>query len=126
MNDKKIALVTGANKGIGLETVRQLAHQSITVLLGARDRGKGEAAAKEFSQTGLDVRPLEIDVDRSDSIRSAVAKVAAHRVTHAVVQIFARVSLREYRRIGRACRKPACGRLFKQKNYFTHGAMALL
>jgi NAD(P)-dependent dehydrogenase (short-subunit alcohol dehydrogenase family) len=46
--DGKIALVTGANKGIGLETARQLAQRGATVLIGARDAGRGEAAAKSL------------------------------------------------------------------------------
>ncbi|PZR72863.1 MAG: short-chain dehydrogenase [Chthoniobacterales bacterium] len=75
MNNEKIALVTGANKGIGLETARQLAQQRITVLLGARDRARGETAARKLSQVGLDVRFLEIDVNDSDSIRKAAAQV---------------------------------------------------
>jgi len=75
MNNKKIALVTGANKGIGLETARQLAQQNITVLLGSRDLAKGEAAARELSKAGLDVRALEIDVNESSSIQRAVAQV---------------------------------------------------
>jgi NAD(P)-dependent dehydrogenase (short-subunit alcohol dehydrogenase family) len=75
MTNKKIALVTGANKGIGFETVRQLAEQKMTVLLGARDRARGEAAAAKLSDTGLDVRFLEIDVNDSASIRSAATQV---------------------------------------------------
>ncbi len=75
MNNEKIALVTGANKGIGLETARQLAQQKITVLLGARDRAKGEAAARKLSQVGLDVRFLEIDVNDSESIGKAATQV---------------------------------------------------
>lgn len=75
MNNKRIALVTGANKGIGLETARQLAQQNITVLLGSRDLAKGEAAARELGKGGLDVRALEIDVNESASIRKAVAQV---------------------------------------------------
>jgi NAD(P)-dependent dehydrogenase (short-subunit alcohol dehydrogenase family) len=75
MNNKKIALVTGANKGIGLETTRQLAQKGITVLLGSRDLAKGEAAARELSKGGLDVRAIEIDVNESASIRKAVAQV---------------------------------------------------
>jgi len=75
MNNKKIALVTGANKGIGLETARQLAQQNITVLLGSRDLAKGEAAARELGKAGLDVRALEIDVNESASIDKAVAQV---------------------------------------------------
>lgn len=75
MKNDRIALVTGANKGIGFETARQLAQQKITVLLGARDPIKGEAAARELSQAGLDVRFLEIDVNLSESVRKGAAKV---------------------------------------------------
>jgi NAD(P)-dependent dehydrogenase (short-subunit alcohol dehydrogenase family) len=50
MNTKKIALVTGANKGIGLETARQLAKHGITVLAGAR----GEAKASQRQPGGLE------------------------------------------------------------------------
>jgi NAD(P)-dependent dehydrogenase (short-subunit alcohol dehydrogenase family) len=60
---KKVALITGANKGIGLETARQLAAQGVTVLLGARDIGRGDAAAEPLKAEGLDVRPVKIDVD---------------------------------------------------------------
>ena len=45
---KKVALISGANKGIGLETARQLGKQGISVLLGARDLAKGEAAAAKL------------------------------------------------------------------------------
>ncbi|MDB6146776.1 MAG: short-chain dehydrogenase [Spartobacteria bacterium] len=75
MQNKKLALITGANKGIGLETARQLAQQNITVLIGARDLGKGEAAAGGLVKNGLDARALEIDVSNSDSIRKAAAQV---------------------------------------------------
>ena len=75
MNNKQIALVTGANKGIGLETARQLAQQNIIVLLGARDLVKGETAAGELRKEGHDVRAVEIDVSKSDSIGKAVAQV---------------------------------------------------
>jgi len=60
---KTIALITGANKGIGLETARQLAAQGVVVLLGARDLAKGEAAAKTLQAEGLKVRPVKINVD---------------------------------------------------------------
>jgi len=64
MSEKKtVALVTGANKGLGLETSRQLAVLGITVLLGARDLAKGEAAAAPLKAEGLDVRAVKIDVD---------------------------------------------------------------
>jgi NAD(P)-dependent dehydrogenase (short-subunit alcohol dehydrogenase family) len=60
---KKIALVTGGNKGLGLETSRQLAAEGVTVLLGARDLAKGEASAAPLKAEGLDVRAVKIDVD---------------------------------------------------------------
>ena len=43
MSNKRIALITGANKGIGLETARQLGKEGITVLVGARDEKKSKA-----------------------------------------------------------------------------------
>jgi NAD(P)-dependent dehydrogenase (short-subunit alcohol dehydrogenase family) len=60
---KKIALITGANKGIGLETARQLGKLGITVLVGARDQAKGEAAVAELKKDGVDARALTLDVD---------------------------------------------------------------
>jgi NAD(P)-dependent dehydrogenase (short-subunit alcohol dehydrogenase family) len=75
MKERKIALITGANKGIGFETARQLASHDVTVLLGARDAAKGEAAAKLLRAEKLDVRPMVIDVDNPESIKNAVAQV---------------------------------------------------
>jgi NAD(P)-dependent dehydrogenase (short-subunit alcohol dehydrogenase family) len=52
MSNKRIALITGANKGIGLETARQLGKEGITVLVGARDEKKSKGAAEERGQGG--------------------------------------------------------------------------
>ena len=71
MNKKQIALITGANKGIGLETARQLGRLGITVLVGARDEAKGNAAAEELRKEGIDAHGLTIDVDSSASIQRA-------------------------------------------------------
>jgi NAD(P)-dependent dehydrogenase (short-subunit alcohol dehydrogenase family) len=60
---KKVALITGANKGIGLETARQLGSQGITVLLGSRDLAKGEAAAATLKNEGIDARAVKLNVD---------------------------------------------------------------
>lgn len=72
---QKTAVVTGGNKGIGLETCRQLAKQGYVVFLGARDPHKGEAAAKSLAKEGLDVRPLPLDVDSDESVIQAAALV---------------------------------------------------
>ena len=77
MRPHKIALVTGANKGIGLETVRQLATKGIHVLLGARDLDKAVAAAEPLIASGLLVEPIELDVTNQTHISSAVAIIAA-------------------------------------------------
>src|SRR6187431_2996602 len=71
---KRAALVTGANKGIGFETARQLAQQGFTVWLGSRDHARGEVAAKKLAVDG-DVRFVSIDVTDSDSVQAAVAHI---------------------------------------------------
>lgn len=48
-----VAIVTGANRGIGLEVVRQLAHKGMTVILGSRDLQKGEWAAAQLIGAGF-------------------------------------------------------------------------
>jgi NAD(P)-dependent dehydrogenase (short-subunit alcohol dehydrogenase family) len=58
---KKVALITGANKGLGLEIARQLGQQGLTVVLAAR-QGKAEAPAAELRSQGLDARAVELDV----------------------------------------------------------------
>ena len=75
MNKKKIALITGANKGIGLETARQLGQQNTTVLLGARDSRKGETAAEKLRKEGIDAHSIVIDVSDPESIRKAAIQV---------------------------------------------------
>jgi NAD(P)-dependent dehydrogenase (short-subunit alcohol dehydrogenase family) len=71
---KKVALITGANKGIGLETARQLGRLGITVLVGARDLEKGEKAVAELKQDGVDARAVKLDVDNPADYE-AVAKL---------------------------------------------------
>ncbi len=69
----KVALVTGANKGIGLETSRQLARQGFTVLLGSRDQSRGIDAEKKLRDEGLEVHQIKLDV-AEPADRAAVAK----------------------------------------------------
>jgi NAD(P)-dependent dehydrogenase (short-subunit alcohol dehydrogenase family) len=71
MNDLErstIALVAGANRGIGLEVVRQLAQKGMTVILGSRDLEKGQTAAERLSREGLTVLPQPLDVTDPKSI----------------------------------------------------------
>ena len=56
-----VALVTGANKGIGLEVVRQLSHNGYEVLLGARDITRGEEAIKELQTDGVKSTFIHLD-----------------------------------------------------------------
>jgi NAD(P)-dependent dehydrogenase (short-subunit alcohol dehydrogenase family) len=72
----KIALITGANKGIGFETARQLAASGgVHVVLAARDRGKGVEAALKLQAEGLDVEALTLDVTDAESIAAAVKEI---------------------------------------------------
>jgi len=77
MRPSPIALVTGANRGIGLEVCRQLAHSQMRVLLGARDPSKGEAAARLMAQGGLDVEAVALDVTDAASIQALRDRVGA-------------------------------------------------
>ena len=75
MSDRRVAIVTGANKGIGLEIARQLAREGITVFLGARDEARGRAAAEKLRAEGLDARPLRLDVTDDRSVAAAASRV---------------------------------------------------
>jgi len=72
---QKIALVTGATRGIGLETVRQLAQQNVHVLLAGRDRAKATEAALKLQQEGLPVEAIALDVNDANSINAAAKDV---------------------------------------------------
>jgi len=72
---QKIALVTGANKGIGLEVARQLAASGCSVLLGARNRALGEEAAAMLKREGSDVRYLSLDLEDPATIAAAAREI---------------------------------------------------
>ena len=75
MNEKRTALVTGANKGIGLETARQLGKRGMTVLLGARDVARGAKAVETLRAENLDARPVALDVTDAASVAEAARAI---------------------------------------------------
>src|SRR2546423_2661267 len=75
MSTKKTALVTGANKGIGLETAHQLGQKGITVLVGGRDDAKAREAAEKLRKEGIDAHGVVIDVNDAASIENAAAQI---------------------------------------------------
>jgi len=72
----KIALVTGATRGIGLETVRQLAAAGVHTLLAGRDRARAVDAALKLQAEGLPVEAIELDVTDAASLSAAADAVA--------------------------------------------------
>jgi NAD(P)-dependent dehydrogenase (short-subunit alcohol dehydrogenase family) len=74
--DRRIALVTGANRGIGLELVRQLAGRGFLAILGSRDPEKGEEAARGLRREGLDVEVCQIDVADGASVDALGARLS--------------------------------------------------
>lgn len=68
MAEQRIAIVTGGNRGIGLEVCRQLAGRGIRVILGSRDAARGAVAARELAAAGLPVEARQLDVSSAKSI----------------------------------------------------------
>ncbi|MEW1685765.1 SDR family NAD(P)-dependent oxidoreductase [Streptomyces sp. NPDC093594] len=78
-NTKKTSvLVTGGNKGLGLETARRLGELGWTVFLGSRDEGRGRAAAEKLGADGVPVVVVPLDVTSNVSVAAAVELVRAH------------------------------------------------
>jgi NAD(P)-dependent dehydrogenase (short-subunit alcohol dehydrogenase family) len=71
------ALVTGGNRGIGLEVCRQLAAAGVEVRLGSRDHHRGEQVAAALRREGLPVRAVQLDVTDAGSVDRAVASLDA-------------------------------------------------
>jgi NAD(P)-dependent dehydrogenase (short-subunit alcohol dehydrogenase family) len=75
MSTAKVALISGANKGIGFETARQLGKQGAIIFLGARDLAKGQAAAEQLKKEGIDARAVKFDVVNDADIKAAAEKI---------------------------------------------------
>lgn len=67
MTETRVALVTGGNRGIGLEVVRQLSRLGVIAILGSRDLEKGQAAASQLASEGLEVPVLAVDANDPNS-----------------------------------------------------------
>jgi NAD(P)-dependent dehydrogenase (short-subunit alcohol dehydrogenase family) len=70
-----VALVTGANKGIGLAVTQQLAMHGYIVYLASRDELRGAEAKASIERPGLDIRPIRLDVTDVDSIEAAAIRL---------------------------------------------------
>jgi NAD(P)-dependent dehydrogenase (short-subunit alcohol dehydrogenase family) len=75
MTDTRIALISGANKGIGFESARRLAGAGVHVLLGARDPARGQAAQEQLAAQRLEVDVVALDVTDPASIAACAAQV---------------------------------------------------
>ncbi|MDF2825986.1 MAG: putative short chain dehydrogenase [Mycobacterium sp.] len=73
--DNPVALVTGANAGIGFHLAHQLAAKGVRVLLGSRDPARGKSAGDEFAAQGLEVEPITLDVTDDAGIAAAATYV---------------------------------------------------
>ncbi len=71
----KIALITGANKGIGFETARQLGKEGVTIIATARNRERGEKSVNELKKEGIDIEFLQLDVNKEADIQDAVSYI---------------------------------------------------
>ena len=73
MTSKTVALVTGANKGLGLEIARQLGKGGMAVVLGSRDQVKGAAAVAELIKAGIDAHVAKLDVTNQADVAALPA-----------------------------------------------------
>jgi NAD(P)-dependent dehydrogenase (short-subunit alcohol dehydrogenase family) len=73
--DKRVALVTGGNRGIGFELVKQLTLKGFKVILTSRNPKKGHEAVQKLKESALDVSFVEMDVEDPESIRQAAIKI---------------------------------------------------
>lgn len=76
--NKKTALITGANRGIGFETARQLGQQGIKVLVGARTEENGREAEAKLKAEGFDAEFVLLDVDDAQTHEAAAKHIEEH------------------------------------------------
>ena len=76
--DKKVAFISGANRGIGFETAKNLAALGITIIIGARSLEKGELAAKKLQALGYQASAVEYDADKPDGSDVVFDYINAH------------------------------------------------
>src|SRR6266516_3139217 len=103
--EERIALVTGANKGIGFEVVRQLARKGFHVFLGARKSDAGLAAVQELNKEGEkgdygEITLIKIDVSEADSTRRAAGVAGVRPVPENERRAAHRECLKRRRPIG--------------------------
>ena len=70
-SSEKVAFITGANRGIGFETAKGLGALGVTVVIGARDMAKGEAAAKQLKELGHRAEAIHYDANQAKSADTA-------------------------------------------------------
>lgn len=73
MDERKVAFITGGNRGLGFETARELGERGIAVVLGTRDLAKGEEAAATLREKGMDAQAIRYDAADPASVASVVA-----------------------------------------------------
>jgi NAD(P)-dependent dehydrogenase (short-subunit alcohol dehydrogenase family) len=76
MSNTTLALITGANKGIGFETARQLGQRGIHIIIGARDKARGEEAAQKLAALNVQTTFVDLDVTDEMSIARAAQSLA--------------------------------------------------
>lgn len=77
-HESKVALITGANRGIGFETAKGLGELGITVIIGARDLAKGQAAAKQLQDTGIKAEAIAYDASQAKSVDAVYDYIDRH------------------------------------------------
>jgi NAD(P)-dependent dehydrogenase (short-subunit alcohol dehydrogenase family) len=77
MEIKRIALVTGGNKGIGLEIARQLLQAGVDVIVGARDDQRARSAVSALAADGFDAKTVHLDLEDENSIVAAASEIGA-------------------------------------------------